>query len=112
MKIKQYQSGGMVYLPTSSQIGAASRAASSESEASKVPGFAKELINIVKENGLDNDVSAFLSQAERILNVAYDPTGENLSMREILKVQRLASQVAMNYKDYESARKSLDEQDA
>ena len=111
MKIKQYQSGGIVYLPTSNRREAAQTAASS-SEDSKVPGFTKELITLVKENGLDSDVVTFLKQVERTLDLANDPTGENLSMREILKVQRLASQVATNYKDYEKARQSLDEQDA
>ena len=111
MKIKQYQSGGIVYLPTSNRREAAQTAASS-SDDSKVPGFTKELIALVKENGLDSDVSTFLKQVERTLDLANDPTGENLSMREILKVQRLASQVATNYKDYEKARQSLDEQDA
>lgn len=111
MKIKQYQSGGIVYLPTSNRREAAQTAASS-SDDSKVPGFTKELIALVKENGLDSDVSTFLKQVERTLDLANDPTGQNLSMREILKVQRLASQVATNYKDYEKARQSLDEQDA
>ena len=111
MKIKQYQSGGIVYLPTSNRREAAQTAASS-SDDSKVPGFTKELIALVKENGLDSDVSTFLKQVERTLDLANDPTGQNLSMREILKVQRLASQVATNYKDYEKARTSLDEQDA
>lgn len=111
MKIKQYQSGGIVYLPTSNRREAAQTAASS-SDDSKVPGFTKELISLVKENGLDSDVVTFLKQVERTLDLANDPTGQNLSMREILKVQRLASKVATNYKDYEKARQSLDEQDA
>ena len=114
MRIKRYQDGGIVYLPTSNQIGAAGQqAASSESEgSSKVPGFSKEIIDLVKQNGLDSDVVTFLNQVERTLKLAHDPTGEHLSLREILKVQRLASQVATNYKDYEKARASLNEQDA
>lgn len=103
----------MAYLPTSNRREAAQTTASSSSDgASKVPGFTKEIIDLVKQNGLDSDVVTFLRQVERTLDLANDPSGENLSMREILKVQRLASQVATNYKDYEKARASLDEQDA
>lgn len=111
MLIRKHQSGGIAYLPTASRRGAAQAAASS-SESGKIPGFAKELIDIVKENGLDSDVSDFLRRTEQILAMAGDPTGNNLTMREILKVQRWASQVATNYKDYQEARKSLDTQNA
>ena len=116
MKIKQYQvGGGIAYLPTTSRSGAAAQqpAAASDSEGnSKVPGFAKEVISIVKENGLDSDVQVFLGQVGRILDVANDPTGENLTLREILKVRKLASQVHTNYEDYKKAEEKLNQQDA
>lgn len=115
MRIKQYQvGGGMAYLPTTNRKEADTTTASSSDSAStsKVPGFTKEMIDLVKENGLDSDVTTFLAQVQRTLDLANDPTGENLTMREILKVQRLASKVATNYKDYEKARTSLDEENA
>lgn len=113
MKIK-LQSGGVAYLPTTNQIGAAQQttgAASSES-AGKVPGFTKEVIDLVKEYGLDSDVSVFLNQVGRVLDLANDPTGENLSMREILKIQKLANKVKQNYNDYQKTYQSLESQDA
>lgn len=116
MRIKQYQvGGGIAYLPTTSRAGAAARqpAAASDSEGnSKVPGFAKEVISIVKENGLDSDVQVFLNQVGRVLDLANDPTGENLTLREILKIQRLASNVKTNYEDYKKAEEKLNAQDA
>lgn len=102
----------MAYLPTTNRKEADTTTASSSDSASKVPGFTKEMIDLVKENGLDSDVTTFLAQVQRTLDLANDPTGENLTMREILKVQRLASKVATNYKDYEKARTSLDEENA
>lgn len=111
MKIRMYSGGGPTYLPTANQIGAAGKAASADSEtSSKVPGFTKELINLVKENGLDSDVVTFLKQVEHVLDLANDPTGENINMRQILKAQRLASRVATNYTDYKEAVKALDKE--
>ena len=115
MKIRTHQSGGIVYLPTANRSeGAATSAASSSSSSSesKVPGFSKELISILKENGLDSDVTVFLRQLERTLDLANDPTGENLSMRDILRAQKLANQVKQNYESYKTAEKSLESQDA
>lgn len=74
MKIKIYQTGGIVYTPTvnrsnygeASNTGASSN--NSSDDAGKVPGFAKELISLVKENGLDSDVQVFLNQVARTLN--------------------------------------------
>lgn len=118
MRIKRYQvGGGMAYLPSTTPGGrAVGSAASSNSKdddgKSKVPGFTKEIISIVKENGIDNDVSLFLNQVGRILNVANDPTGENLSLKEILKVQNLANKVKVNYARYQEAVESLNKEDA
>ena len=116
MKIKKYQSGGITYLPTVNRIeGAATTAASSSSsssESSKVPGFAKEIISLIKENGIESDVDVFLSSLQRTLDVAGDPTGENLSMRDILRVLKDVNKVKQNHDQYLTAEKSLEAQDA
>ena len=116
MKIKVHQSGGIVYLPTVNRLeGAASSAASSSSSSSsetKVPGFAKELISLIKENGLDSDVTVFLNQLQRTLDLANDPTGENLSMRDVLRAAQTANRVKRNYESYKTAEQSLEAQDA
>jgi len=115
MKIRAHQSGGIVYLPTANRVeGAATSAASSSSNSSesKVPGFAKEMISLIKENGLNSDVTVFLNQLDRTLQRAGDPTGENLSMRDILKAQQMANRVKQNYASYKTAEQSLESQDA
>lgn len=116
MKIKKYQSGGITYLPTVNRIeGAATTAASSSSsssESSKVPGFAKEIISLIKENGIESDVNVFLSSLQRTLDVAGDPSGENLSMRDILRVLKDVNKVKQNHDQYLTAEKSLEAQDA
>lgn len=112
MKIKSYAGGGIAYLPTTTNRGEAASAASSSSSSSKVPGFADKIIDMVKSEGIDSDVNAFLNQVERTLNLANDPTGQNLSMREILQLARTASSVKTNYTMFKDAQKALDTEDA
>ena len=112
MKIKSYAGGGIAYLPTTTNRGEAASAASSSSSSSKVPGFADKIIDMVKSEGIDSDVNAFLNQVERTLNLANDPTGQNLSMKEILQLARAASSVKTNYTMFKDAQKALDVEDA
>lgn len=112
MKIKSYAGGGIAYLPTTTIGGEAATAASSSSNSSKVPGFADKIIDMVRSEGIDSDVSAFLNQVERTLNLANDPTGQNLSMREILQLARSASSIKTNYTMFKEAQKALDSEDA
>lgn len=112
MKIKLYAGGGIAYLPTTDVRGEAAKAASSSSNSSKVPGFADKIIDMVKSEGIDSDVNAFLNQVERTLNLANDPTGQNLSMKEILQLARAASSVKTNYLMFKDAQKALDAEDA
>lgn len=112
MKIKSYAGGGIAYLPTTTNRGEAASAASSSSSSSKVTGFADKIIDMVKSEGIDSDVNAFLNQIERTLNLANDPTGQNLSMREILQLARTASSVKTNYTMFKDAQKALDAEDA
>ena len=112
MKIKSYAGGGIAYLPTTTNRGEAASAASSSSSSSKVPGFADKIIDMVRSEGIDSDVNAFLNQVERTLNLANDPTGQNLSMREILQLARSASSIKTNYIMFKDAQKALDSEDA
>lgn len=115
MRIKTYQGGGIVYLPTVNQMGAAQNTAASSGSsesAGKVPGFSKELIDLIKENGIDSDVTVFLNRVQKTLDLANDPTGENLSLKEILKIQRDANRVKQNLAAYKTAEQSLESQDA
>ena len=109
MKIKKFQSGGISYIPTDYSEGAAGTSAASSS---KVPGFTDKIIDMVLSEGIDSDVNSFLSQVEQVLNLANDPTGQNLSMREILQLARAASSVKTNYIMFKDAQKALDSEDA
>lgn len=109
MKIKKFQSGGISYIPTDYSRGAADTSAASSS---KVPGFTDKIIDMVLSEGIDSDVSSFLGQVEQVLNLANDPTGQNLSMREILQLARAASSVKTNYLMFKDAQKALDAEDA
>lgn len=109
MKIKKFQSGGISYIPTNYSRGAADTSAASSS---KVPGFTDKIIDMVLSEGIDSDVNSFLSQVEQVLNLANDPTGQNLSMREILQLARAASSVKTNYLMFKDAQKALDSEDA
>ena len=112
MKIKSYAGGGIAYLPTTTNRGEAASAASSSSSSSKVSGFADKIIDMVRSEGIDSDVNPFLNQVERTLNLANDPTGQNLSMREILQLARSASSIKTNYTMFKDAQKALDSEDA
>ena len=109
MKIKKFQGGGISYIPTDYSRGAADTSAASSS---KVPGFTDKIIDMVLSEGIDSDVHSFLSQVEQVLNLANDPTGQNLSMREILQLARTASSVKTNYLMFKDAQKALDSEDA
>ena len=109
MKIKKFQGGGISYIPTDYSRGAADTSAASSS---KVPGFTDKIIDMVLSEGIDSDVNSFLSQVEQVLNLANDPTGQNLSMREILQLARAASSVKTNYLMFKDAQKALDSEDA
>lgn len=114
MKIKSYQSGGIVYLPTINRGTEAAQqpAASTSSSKGKVPGFADKIIDMVRENGIDTDVDTFLNQVNMALDLAGDPTGENISMKEILRLAGYANRVKNNKESYDVAVKSLEAQEA
>ena len=67
-----YQSGGVVsYTPFIPNSGTASTASSSRSteKQDKITGtLQKEIVDVLKENGIQSDVDTFLSQANAFLN--------------------------------------------
>lgn len=108
MKIRSFAGGGISYLPTTSGTReAAATTASSASSKTKVPGFADKIVDMIRENGVDNDVAAFLRQVNTTLDLAGDPTGENLSLREIVSLANKANIVRNNYKSYENVQQAL-----
>lgn len=113
MRIQKYSVGGINYIPVSGVAAGQTPAASTTSSSdSKVPGFTKEIIDLVKENGLENDVNLFLNRAQSVLALAADPTGEHLSMTEILKLAKDANKVRQNAESAKKAESAMDQQES
>lgn len=109
MRIKLYQMGGITYLPTVNRM--LEEEQTSSASTTKRTSLAKDLIDLVKENGLDSDVSVFLNQIQGMLN-PNDPFGENITVSQIVQAQRLANQVKINYESYKNTCSSLEKENA
>lgn len=103
MKIKKHQSGGIYYTPffrESLQQGqqAAASQTTSKSGDSTANQIEKEMISVLKENGLPSDVDYFLSQSEKFLNKAnefgFQDSGYGIT--DLIRLQSLANKVRHN----------------
>lgn len=111
MKIRKYAGGGYNYIPISYNTEAgvkapASSNTSSSSDDDKVPGFAKEVIKLSQVDGFRNDINAYYDLVGKVMDLANDPSGANLSMREVMNVQR-ATQI---YKNISEGKKRAEDQ--
>lgn len=122
MKIK-YQSGGVVaYTPFIPQSSAQSQTSGdSSSKQEKITGtLQKEIIDILKENGIQSDVDVFLSQASAFLDKSKQLSGVSLfggenpdyTMSDLIGVLSLANKVKENKSQHKNAQDRLKEQDA
>ena len=108
MKIKEYQSGGIIYTPFISSRGVTNPPTSTtktSSEKDKVDNtIQKEIINVLKESGIQSDVDMFLSTANSFLNKSKHLSGMSLfggddpeySMTDLVTVLQLANNVKQN----------------
>lgn len=114
MKIKKYQSGGIYYTPYMRETAGntASPAVSSQqpSENKEDQLIQKEIVNVLKENGLPNDVDYFLSMANRFLQKSKNfsqlfSTGQTSSydMSDLIRIQSLANRIRHNNELYTNA---------
>lgn len=120
MKIKSHQVGGVVYSPIySKQQQVASSGTSDKSE--KISGtMKKEIIDILKENGIPSDVDAFLNKANQFLNGStslsnmslFGGTNDDYNMSDLITIQKMANEVRWNKGLYDSAVKNLDSENA
>jgi argininosuccinate synthase len=103
MKIKKHQAGGIYYTPffrESLQQGqqAAASQTTSKSGDSTANQIEKEMISVLKENGLPSDVDYFLSQSEKFLNKAnefgFQDSGYGIT--DLIRLQSLANKVKHN----------------
>jgi len=115
MKIHKYVGGGITYLPTSSaepETAGLSTSAASSTKTKKLSGVADKLIDMIRENGIDSDVTRFLAAVDNTLMHGGGLDGEDLTTHDLVALARQASLVKTNYADYGKARQSLDDQDA
>lgn len=103
MKIKKHQAGGIYYTPffrESLQQGqqAAASQKSSKSGDSTANQIEKEMISVLKENGLPSDVDYFLKQAESFLNSVNEFGFEKdvYGLSNLIRLQSYANKVRHN----------------
>lgn len=108
MKIKRYQSGGIYYTPFfRDSVAQQSQTTSSTTKEDKEDQLIqKEIITVLKENGLQNDVDYFLSKANSLLNKTKSLFGDSQSsydMSDLIRVVSLGNRVRRNFETYNSA---------
>lgn len=125
MKIKSHQVGGIVYSPfgpsTQQQAAVAAGGSSSGSTSEKISGtIKKEIIDILKKNGIPSDVDAFLTAANDFLGKStslssmslFGGTDDDYSMSDLITIQKMANDVAWNKNQYDKAIANLDSENA
>ena len=94
---------------------------SGETKTEKISGtIKKEIIDILKENGIPSDVDAFLSKANDFLNSStslssmslFGGTNDDYSMSDLITIQKMANDVKWNKSQYDNAIKNLDAENA
>lgn len=122
MKIK-YQSGGVVaYTPFIPNSGTSPQSsATPETKQEKITGtLQKEIVDVLKESGIQSDVDTFLSQANAFLTKSKSLSGVSLfggentdySMSDLVSVLSMANRVKQNKLQHTEATNRLDNQDA
>ena len=121
MKLK-YQSGGVVsYTPFIPQSGATATSSGKTEKTEKITEtLQKEIIDVLKENGLQSDVDNFLSQANAFLTSSQNLSamslfgGENdkYTMSHLIGVLSLANKVKQNKAQYDLATDKLKAENA
>ena len=121
MKLK-YQSGGVVsYTPFIPQSGATATSSGKTEKTEKITGtLQKEIIDVLKENGLQNDVDSFLSQANSFLTTSQNLSAMSLfggeddkyTMSHLIGILSMANKVKQNKAQYDLAADKLKAENA
>jgi hypothetical protein len=109
MKIKSYQVGGVVYTPfvpnqaqtTTGTSVDSSTTKSSDSNDGKLTGIKKEIVDILKSNGIPSDVDMFLTKANSFLANStslssmslFGGTNDDYDLSDLVKIQKMANDV-------------------
>lgn len=118
-----YQSGGVVsytpFIPNSGTVNTSSSGSTEKQD--KITGtLQKEIVDVLKENGIQSDVDTFLSQANAFLNKSqhlssmslFGGQSDDYSMTDLIQVLSMANRVKQNKAYYDTAANRLKEQDA
>lgn len=116
MRIKQYQAGGIYYTPyfRDGQQSGATQAASTSSSGSSGDKeeqlIQKEIVSVLKENGLPNDVdfflgkaNSFLSKSQGIGSLLGSGSSSSYDMSDLIQLRSLANRVRHNNALYTEA---------
>lgn len=118
MKIKEYQSGGIIYTPFITSRSASqpipvtgTPTTSTKKTSSGADAIQKEIIDVLKENGLQNDVNEFLDKANSFLNSSRNLSTMSLfggkedeyTMSHLIGILQLANGVKRNKGQYDNA---------
>lgn len=121
MKIKSHQVGGIVYSPLRPSIQQQTTSSGTTDKTEKISGtMKKEIIDILKENGIPSDVDAFLNKANQFLNGStslsskslFGGTDDDYDLSDLITIQKMANEVRWNKGLYDSAVKNLDSENA
>lgn len=123
MKIKSMQVGGIVYtpfIPNRTQQQQEVKENKSPKEEKIIGTIKKEIIDLLKENGLQNDVDNTLNAAMNFLNSSsnlsnfaiFGGSQSDFSLAQLTQVQSLVNRTKRNKQQYDSASKVLTEQNA
>ena len=106
MRIKRYQNGGISYTPFFRDAAEPTQAATQTSKTSENKEeqlIQKEIINVLKENGLPNDVDYFLDRANSFLRKSQNlgelfVSGQSnqYDMSDLIRLQSLANRIKHN----------------
>lgn len=122
LKNRKFQVGGVVYTPfLPAQAGSpqqtTSTGSSTSSSSEKISGtMKKEVIDMLKENGIPSDVDSFLTQAQSFLNKSTHLSSslfgdsDDYDLSDLIQLQSLANRVKFNKALYDNATKQLTEQ--
>lgn len=120
-----YQSGGVVsytpFIPNSGTANTTSSSSGSTEKQEKITGtLQKEIVDVLKENGIQSDVDTFLSQANAFLNKSqhlssmslFGGQSDDYSMTDLIQILSMANKVKQNKAQYDTATDRLKTQDA
>lgn len=109
MKIKRYQTGGIVYTPFFRDSVAPQQTSQSTKSGGDGDEIQKAIISVIEENGLPNDVDYFLKQANAILassNGLFSWSGNvpgSYDMSDLIKLHSLANKIRHNSETHKKA---------